>query len=142
MYRGADFILAGPVSLWLQGHKVNPKPYLVLVSSRESSRCLEEAISIGSEKVEWEPFWAKVDGRVFRLRLRGIDIAGLADPVLLHPSGPVSFKARDMAKHASVVGLGKSYLRLAPLEFEFYLWDVVGVGAEWLVSGPGRAARL
>ncbi len=142
LHRGADFLLAGPINLWLRGFNVKASPYLILISSRESAGPLKEAMSIGAESVEWEGYWFKVNGRNFRLRLRGVDLVGLADPEFRIGSSRIRFYAKSIARYSPVVGLGRGYVRLAPLLLEEHIAEVMGAEAYWRVEGRGRAARL
>jgi hypothetical protein len=140
-YGGSDFILAGPLNLWFRRVLRRPQPYLVLVASEEGAPRLEEVLRIGAEEVLWEEWWEGVGGRRFRLRLRGMEIAGLADPVLRVGGEPVRFRARDLSRETGFVVLGSRVVRLAPLGFEAALWESLGGRAAWRVEGLGGAAN-
>ena len=101
---------------------------------------LREVLSIGAEMVAWEDWWQGVEGKIFRGRLRGLEIALLADPVLIVGGEKVRFKAKEMSRRSSFVVLGKSVVRLAPLDFEVALWESLGGRTSWRAEGLGRVA--
>ena len=136
-YGGSDFILAGPLNLWFKGLISRVQPYLVLIASNGGAGRLSEVLSIGSQPVAWENWWSSVEGRMFRGRLRGLEIALLADPILSIGGEKIRFKAIEMSRRSSFVVLGKSVVRLAPLEFEVALWKSLGGRASWRVEGLG-----
>ena len=139
-YGGSDFILAGPLNLWFKGMTSRVQPYLILVASDAGAGRLSEVLSIGSEPVAWEEWWNGVEGRRFRGRLRGLEIALLADPILSIGGEKIRFKAKEMSRRSSFIVLGKSIIRLAPLEFEVALWKGLGGMAGWRVEGLGGVA--
>ncbi len=139
---GRDFILAGSLNLWLRGLSGEPpQPYLILVASREGAPELRRALWIGAREEEWEPAWLKAveAGLEARLVLRGYHVALLSDPVLRLPRGSKGYRAREMAREAGHVVLGRRVIRLAPLAFEAELGEALGE-APWL-QGGGRGGR-
>ncbi len=145
LYGGSDFVLAGPMNLWLRGLYKEAKPYLILVSSNVSAGRLSEVLGIGATSVEWEDWWMRVEGRVMRARLRNMDVAVLADPSFTVRGRKIKYRAEDLARRSSIVMLGESFIRLAPLDFEEALWEGLGGRAVWsleeaLRGGLGGAA--
>ncbi|BAN90931.1 hypothetical protein [Aeropyrum camini] len=139
---GSDFILSGPMNLWLQGFKVRPRPYFIVVTSREYSGRVVEVLSIGARRVGWEEWWSGVRrGLEARLNLRGAEIAVVADPELALGGGVVGFKASELARESSMLIIGGVVVRLAPLHFEASLWEALGGRAPWRVEGLGGIAR-
>ncbi|MCE4602140.1 MAG: hypothetical protein F7C08_00875 [Desulfurococcales archaeon] len=124
---GADFILAGPLNLWLRGVSPPPsRPLYILVTSHESSGPLRSAISIGAKEAPWGYKWSRISGRLYRATLRGMDVAILADPSIDTGSGVARFRARDMARQADHAVVGRHIVRLAPLHFEYTLKGALG----------------
>ncbi len=142
---GRDFILAGPLNQWLRGLRGEPpQPYLILVASREGAPELRRALGIGAREEEWEPAWLKAveSGLEARLVLRGYHVALLSDPVLRLPGGGSrGYRARDMAREAGHVVLGRRVIRLAPLAFEAELGEALGEAPWRRVGGLGGPAR-
>ena len=140
-YGGSDFILAGPVNLWFRRVIVKPAPYFILVTSRRSASSLKRVLSIGASHVEWEYWWKDVGGKIFRLKFRGCDIVGLADPTLKLGGKSHSFEAGSLSRNAGFAVLGSTIVRLAPISFEVALWEGLGGQAFWRVEGRGEVAK-
>ncbi|BAA81342.1 hypothetical protein APE_2330 [Aeropyrum pernix K1] len=139
---GSDFILSGPMNLWLQGFKVRPKPYFVVVTSREYSGRIVEVLSIGARRRGWEEWWNGVKrGLEARLNLRGAEIAVVADPEMAVGEAIVGYRASDLARESSMLIVGGMVVRLAPLHFEASLYEALGGKAPWRVEGLGGIAR-
>ena len=115
---GADFVLAGPVNLWLRGLTPPPEePRFVLVTSEDHAENLVKALSVGARE---EP-GGELPGLATRLRLRGLLIEILVDPPLT--SGRVS--ASELARDADIAVIGKYPLRLAPTWFDLALSETL-----------------
>ncbi|MCE4603535.1 MAG: hypothetical protein F7B20_01040 [Aeropyrum sp.] len=143
IYRAhSEFVLAGPASLWLQGLRVEPKPYFIVVTSRQFAGDVSRVLRIGSTVVEWEGWWSAVSsGREARLKLRGADVAVLTDPILEDSGTRTVFPAGELARESSIAIVNNQPIKLAPISFEAALWDASGGSLPWRVGGLGGTAR-
>lgn len=127
---GADFVLAGPVSLWLQGAKGRVEPlFLLLVSSRPHSwLAAEKALSIATMPAPWpREYDSIIGGRIASVRHRdGWRAAAAADPLVEAGSGLVRVRVASEARRAPTVLVGDSIVRLAPPGLELLLRGEAG----------------
>ena len=125
---GAEFLLSGPVNLWLRGLRGPPgEARFVLLTSRAYGDLLERALSVGSSRLDAPgDLPGVVDGVRFHGQVRGYTVTLLVDPAVRGLDGrivrvDVSAEARRAA-HAIV---GGRVVRLAPLGVEMLLWGDV-----------------
>ena len=128
---GLDFVLAGPVSMWLQGFRGSqPEPlYLVLVSDTPENRELAvRAARPLSVEAPWpEEYSAVRQGRVVSVEIRGgLHLAVAADPVVDVGGGQRRLLAREVARIAGVAVVGWRPVRLAPISVELALRGETG----------------
>ena len=124
---GAEFILAGPVSLWLKGAAPPPREArFILVTSRDHLPRLLEALEVGAERLGWSDEWAGVEGRAARLLLRGMIVEVLVDPKI----GGRSVSASRLAEESEILLLGSYPARLAPMWFEVLLSEALERGGD------------
>ncbi|MEB2836686.1 MAG: hypothetical protein GSR80_000636 [Desulfurococcales archaeon] len=124
---GADFILAGPVSLWLKGATPPPREArFILVTSRDHMPHLLKALEVGAEKLDWGGEWASVEGKAARLLLRGMIVEILVDPKI----GGRSVSASRLARESEILLVGGYPARLAPMWFEVLLSEALERGGE------------
>lgn len=120
----AEFLLSGPVNLWLQG--ILPlkweKPRIVMVTSKPYENDLAKAITIGSKP---EPYPGDLNierGLILHVSLRGASISLISDPVLLYNNNFIHVKVPDYSRKAKVIIINNKIIRLAPLSLEEMLW--------------------
>jgi hypothetical protein len=119
---GADFILAGPVSMWLKGLTPPPREKrFIIVTSRDNADLLLRALKVGAHELEWEPQWEGVEGRLVRLELRGMIVEVLVDPVI---KGRI-INASSLARDSQVIIIDKYVARLAPTWFDLLLAEAL-----------------
>ena len=121
---GAEFLLSGPVNLWLRGlYRGVPEPRYVLLTSRDYGDLLVRALRVGA--VEEEPpadLGRVLEGLVFHARIRGLQVTLLVDPLVEAPDGPVRVEVSSLARSAGHALVGGRVVRLAPLGVEALLW--------------------
>ena len=121
---GAEFLLSGPVNLWLRGlYRGAPEARYVLLTSSDYREPLLRALSVGA--VEEEPpadLERVVEGLAFHARLRGLQVTLLVDPLVESPAGRVRVSVAHEARRAAHALVGGRIVRLAPLGVEALLW--------------------
>ncbi len=106
---GLDFVLAGPVSLWLQGARsrgVEPL-YLVVISDTDENKSLAiKAARPLSRDAPWpEEYSAIAEGRVVSVEIRGgLWLAIAADPLVRSARGEKRVTAREARQSRSYGG--------------------------------------
>ena len=124
---GADFVLAGPVSLWLKGAAPPPREArFILVTSRDHLPRLLKALEVGARRLDWGIEWGSIEGRAARLSLRGMIVEVLVDPKI----GDRSVSASRLAGESEILLLGGYPARLAPMWFEVLLSEALERGGE------------
>ena len=123
---GLDFVLAGPVSLWLQGARsrgVEPL-YLVVISDTDENKSLAiKAARPLSRDAPWpEEYSAIAEGRVVSVEIRGgLWLAIAADPLVRSARGEKRVTAREIAGSAAIAVVWGKPVRLAPPRYELAL---------------------
>jgi len=122
---GAEFLLSGPVNLWLRGiHRGPPRARYALLTSPEYEDALVRALSVGSRP---EPgpvdMPGVLEGVVFHGSVRGLEVTVLVDPLVESPEGGVEriLVARE-ARAAGYAFVWDKLVRLAPLGVEALVW--------------------
>ncbi len=124
---GVDFVLAGPVSLYLQGHStardVEPL-YLLLISGDPGNvRAARRAAEPLSSPAPWPlEYSAVARGRVVSVEIRGgLRIAVAADPVVRAGGREERLVVSEIARGAPVAIVDGKPVRLAPIGVELAL---------------------
>lgn len=118
---GADFVLSGPVSAWLQGYGSGPpNPRYTLVTSGDYARALVKAMSVGSRPVARRAS-ENVRGLVFAATVRDGFVEVLSDPSIRVGRLWIEIDVRSLARSSQVAVVGGKFVRLAPPEFECVL---------------------
>ena len=132
---GVDFLLAGPVSLWLQGARGSVEPlFMILVSSRLGNpERARRALIVATREAPWPPeYEAIIRGRVVSVVHRdGWKAAVAADPEVAMADGRiVRFSVAEAARDAPLVVVGRRPVRLARPGVELLLRGELEVGEE------------
>ena len=123
-----DFILAGPTASYLSGRRARPGPPLLLVTSREYSSRLVDAVSISSRPAR--PRGVRgLSGLAWSGLLYGWPVAVLEDPQVSLPGLEASFEAREVARRAPVAVVNGRPVRLAPADLEEAL-EATGIAGD------------
>jgi hypothetical protein len=129
---GVDFILAGPVSLWLQGLSRQVSPlYLLLISSNPMNLDLtRRALEILSHPIAWPmEYDSIVGGRILSVEIRGgYRVAAAADPIVNTPNGSTRIIVAEEAPSSAFAVVGRYPLRLARPGLELLLRGELGDG--------------
>ncbi|MCE4625372.1 MAG: hypothetical protein F7C35_05865 [Desulfurococcales archaeon] len=127
---GVDYVLAGPVSMWLQGARGRvEKLYLLLVSNISYNReAVPRALTPLSVEMEWpEEYSAIKAGRLASVEIRGgLRVAAAADPVVSLGGVERRIVVKDLARRAPIAVLGGRTIRLAPIGVDLLLRGEVG----------------
>ena len=124
---GVDFVLAGPVSLYLQGYTtardVEPLYLLLITASPENVGAAMRAAEPLSAPAPWPPeYGAVAEGRVASVEIRGgLRLAIAADPVVRAGGREVRLVIADIAREAPVAVVDERPVRLAPISVELAL---------------------
>ncbi len=116
-----DFVIAGPINLWIRGLLQNPQPlYIVMVSDKHDNveRSLK-ALRIRAVETEWPVEYQHIESN--RIFSGVIDnryrVALVSDPLKLEAIGEYT-SVENIARNSKMVLIEDKPLRLAPLRVE------------------------
>jgi hypothetical protein len=118
----ADFVLAGPLNMWLKGLPSRLEPRYILVTSEKSAPSLERALCVNASRLKWSQQWSRVTGKLVRCSIyNNYIVEALVNPGLCGEK----YEAMELARDSGLVQVGNYMIRLAPLYFEAALGEAL-----------------